>query len=121
VVPGPAFSDLLLDDAELEAGCARFLQVAIQGGAGEDNAVELLEKQVDRGMGALGLFFFELDGIFHHFGGGGPGIAPVLAALSGKGIESLRAIEVEFSPEGGKGGLSGTSSGKDHLLLGEFF
>lgn len=116
MVPGPAFSDLLLDDAELEAGCARVLEMAIQGGAGESNAVEVFEKPVDRDMGAHGLLFFEFDGLGNDFRRGGPCMAPVFAVLSRKSIESSRAIALELSPQGGKGGLSGASAGEDHLL-----
>jgi len=121
VVPGPTFSHLLFDDAELEAGCAGTFKMAIQGGARETNAIEIFEKPVDGGMGAPGLLTFELDGTFNDLRGSGPGMAPVIAALSCKSIKAFRAIEIQLSPEGGKRWLSRTSAGEDHLLLGELF
>jgi len=56
--------------------------------------MEVLEKPVDRGMGAPGLLAFELDGGGNDLGGGDPGMATVLAVLSCKSIESSRAIEI---------------------------
>jgi hypothetical protein len=121
VIPGPTFSHLLFDGAELEAGCARILEMANQGGARENDAVKFFEKSVDGGMRALGLLSFELDGDSDDLRRGDSGMAPVFEALSSKGVESSRAIAIELSAEGRKGGLSRTSTGKDDFLAAELF
>ena len=121
IVPGPAFSHLLFDDTELEACGARTFKMAIQGGAGEHHAVAVSQEPVDRGVGALGLLLFELDGGCNDFLGCDSRPAPVSAVLSGKGIESSHAIALELSPKGGKGGFAGPSAGKDRLFARELF
>jgi hypothetical protein len=78
-----------------------------------------MQKAIDGGGTAIGLLFFQLDGLIDHLACYAAGLAPVTALLPFEAVKSALPVAVQFAPQGGRRWLSDLPVREKRRLFGQ--
>ncbi|MBI2478357.1 MAG: hypothetical protein HYV60_06865 [Planctomycetia bacterium] len=117
LIAGPAATDLLLGNAQLQPCRSHFFQMPVERGFGKRGFEFLLQKLVDRFLGASRLILLQLDRFVDDLLLDATWLAAVAAPLPEQRFEASFAIQLPLPPKGRPTGRLALPIGKQLFLL----